>query len=415
MIINKFGGVSIKDTASVQRMAKICSNYILNGVIVVSAMGKMTNMLESLAQAYFAKKETKNIYNQFVEFHTIIIKQLFQDENHEVFKNVDVFFKALKDKLSQAPELNYDFEYDQIVPFGELLATTIVSQYLNLMGQKVIWRDIRKSLKTDHTYRDAKVDWKLSEGLTKTNFNDLENTIYLTQGYIGSDSNNMSTSLGREGSDYTAAILANILNAEKVVVWKDVLGVMCADPQWIPNAPIIPKLSYLDAIELAFFGAKVIHPKTIKPLQNKNIPLQVRSFISTDDEGTIINKFENFDIPPVYIKKEKQVLISIKPFDFSFIVEENLSHIFGILAAHQIKVNLMQNSAISFSIVVDNELGRVDKVIKELKKFYNVKYNELLELITIRHNKPGAEYLVLNGRKILVEQKSRMVARFVVQ
>ncbi|MFA6404308.1 MAG: aspartate kinase [Salinivirgaceae bacterium] len=296
-----------------------------------------------------------------------------------------------------------------------MLSTHIIAAYLNQKGIAVIWVDIRNSLKTDSTFREGRVDWEISQKRILSDFSNADIKLYLTQGFIGTDMNNLTTTLGREGSDFTAAVIANAINAEKVVVWKDVLGIMCADPDWIPEAAKIEKLSYSEAVELAFYGARVIHPKTIKPLQNKNIPLQVRSFLDTSDQGTLIDSDNNIDTPPVYIKKEQQVLISIKPKDYSFIIEENLSHIFGILAHQKIKVNMMQNSALSFSITVDSNMDRVPRVIEELKLHYNVKYNDGLELITIRHNKPGAEQRVLDGKTVLVEQRSRTVARFIVR
>jgi len=413
MIIHKFGGASIKDAESVKRMVKICESHIKNGVIVVSAMGKTTNLLEQIVQAYFDDQNFDSLTKQLYTYHWDIIKELFP-QNHSIFRLFEKIIGELSYKLAIKSSSNYDFEYDQIVHFGELISTIIISEYLNITCPNT-WIDIRTCLKTNSVYREAKVNWELSDSLTRKIIDDWEKKLYVTQGFIGSDDKNMPTTLGREGSDFTAAVLAYILDAQKVVVWKNVAGILCADPDWIQNANKIDQLSYLDAIELAYYGAKVIHPKTIKPLQNKKIPLQVRSFLDVANEGTIINSFHNLKIPPVYIKKNNQVLISIKPTDYSFIIEENLSHIFGILAKNQIKVNLMQNSAVSFSIVVDNEMYRVNNGIRELKQYYNVKYNDKLKLITIRHNQPGAEHLVLKEKTILLEQRSRTVARFLVR
>jgi aspartate kinase len=414
MIINKFGGASIKDVESINRMVQLCKTNIQSGILVVSAMGKTTNLLEKITLNYFRGESYSNELSQFSAYHLNIMEQLFQVSQTVYFK-FNQLFDELNAKLAQKPDANYDFEYDQIVPFGELASTLIFSEYLNQEGVPVSLIDIRRCLKTNKTYRNAKIDWQKSADLVLNEFTDTANLLYLTQGFVGADATNFTTTLGREGSDFTAAAIANLLNADKVVVWKDVPGILCADPDWLPNTPKIEQLSYLDAIELAFYGAKVIHPKTIKPLQNKKIPLQVRSFLNLNDSGTFISSYDNLQIPPVYIKKENQVLISIKPTDYSFIIEENLSHIFGILAKNQIAVNLMQNSAISFSISVDNDMFRVKKVIKELKEYYDVKYNDNLELLTIRHNKPGAEDLVLKNKTILVEQRSRTVARFLVR
>jgi aspartate kinase len=414
MVVNKFGGASIKDAESVKRTTEICKHKISNGIIVISAMGKITNLLEELTLKYFKNESYSGDLDSFKIFHLDIISALFPT-NHIVFSKATLFFELLIKKLESNPSIDYDYEYDQIVPFGELLSTLIISEYLNYLNHKVSLIDIRKLLKTNDTYRNAKVDWEVSSVNVNKEFKNLETKLYLTQGFIGTDQNGFNTTLGREGSDYTAAALAYILQAEKVVVWKDVPGIMCADPAWIPDTDKIEQLSYLDAIELAYYGAKVIHPKTIKPLQNKKIPLQVRSFLEQENEGTVINSFDNLTLPPVYIKKDDQVLISIKPTDYSFIVEENLSHIFSILAENKITVNLMQNSAVSFSIVVDNELFRIKNAITELKNCYNVKYNDNLELITIRHHISGAEYKVLNRRMVLVEQHTRSVARYLVR
>jgi aspartate kinase len=414
MIIHKFGGASIQNPDALQQMVSICKSQVRSGVIVVSAMGKMTNLLEKITLNYFKKQSVVQLVDEFKAFHQQFLVQLFEP-NHTIFTDVDHLLDELKSKLAKKPGLNFDFEYDQIVPFGELISSRIVCAYQNTQGIAAEWLDSRNFLKTDNTYREANVNWELTGQLMKETFSGDSSITYLTQGFIGSDVNGLMTTLGREGSDYTAAIIANCLNAKLVIVWKDVPGILCADPDWIPNAQKIDKLNYSDAIELSYYGAKVIHPKTIKPLQNKSIPLQVRSFYDLGNEGTSIGNFGKLNIPPVYIKKEAQVLISIRPFDLSFILEENLSHIFGLLAKHQIKVNLMQNSAISFSITVDTNMDRVTKAIKELKQYYDVKYNEPLELITIRHNQPNAEDEVIKNREVLLEQRSRSVARFVVR
>lgn len=414
MIVHKFGGASIKDGFSVKSMAEICREHIKTGVVVVSAMGKCTNLLEKVTKNYVNGEETAHLAKQFIKFHTNLCKELF-DPNAPVFSFINDYSKQLRAKLDANPGLNYDFEYDQIVSFGELFSTKIIAEYLSLAGVDVQWVDIRDILKTDSTFREGKVNWGVSEKLVQQTIGRLKSKLVLTQGFIGADLNNITTTLGREGSDYTAAVLGTILNANQVVVWKDVPGVFCADPKWLPDATRLGSISYYEAIELAFFGAKVIHPKTIKPLQNKNIPLQVKSFINVHQKGTIIGDFDKQDLPPFYIRKEQQILISVMPKDFSFIMEENISHIFGIFARHQIKVNLMQNSALSFSVVVDGEMRRVMQSIDELKERYSIRYNENLELITIRHYFAGAEQKVLKGKKLMVEQKSRTVARYVVQ
>jgi aspartate kinase len=414
MIVNKFGGASVKDETSICRMAEICKKYIPNGVIIVSAMGKTTNLLEELVQKYVNGEDYTAEWSKFKSFHTSIIEKLFP-ANHLVFEQFSNLCIEFQLHLNRKPSLNYDFEYDQVVSYGELASTIIIAAYLNLIGLPVIWRDARNSLKTDSTYREGKINWELSSKLIPIDFANFDQNIYLTQGFIGTDLNNLTTTLGREGSDYTAAIFANILNADRVVVWKDVPGVMCADPAWIPDPQKLDTISYREAIELTFFGATVIHPKTLKPLQVKKILLQVRSFLAPEEPGTFIGDIEIKELPPVFIRKQNQVLISISPTDLSFIVEENLSHIFSVFAKYQIKVNLMQNSAISFSVTVNGEMQRVHPAIAELKLHYDVKYNDNLDLITIRHYAPGIENQVIGNRKILVEQKSRTVARYLVK
>lgn len=414
MIVNKFGGASIKNAESIQRMAAICHEFMSSGVIIVSAMGKTTNLLEKLTLNYFNNVDFQEYRSQFEWYHIQIIKALFP-EQHPVYDELQLIISELDQKTKKKPSSNFDYEYDQIVSFGELLSTKIIAAFLNYKGLKVEWVDVRNSIKTDSTFREGRINWELTGKRIQEHFKDADQKLYLTQGFIGSDQNNQTTTLGREGSDYTAAIVANSLNAQKVVVWKDVPGILCADPDWIPGADKITELSYADAIELTYYGARVIHPKTVKPLQNKQITLQVRSFLDLTNPGTLIGAFESSNFPPVYIKKEQQVLISIRPLDFSFIMEENLSHIFAVLAKHQIQVNLMQTSALNFSIAVDTNMDRVPKAIEELKQHYKVKYNDNLELITIRHYKAGAENKVIEGKTILVEQRSRTMSRFILR
>lgn len=414
MIINKFGGASLKDANSIKHIAGICQRNISNGIIVVSAMGKTTNLLEKLTLKYFNQESFSAYFQQFTTFHNKLIAELFSLDN-EIYSKFDLLCTKLKSYLESAPGIDYDFEYDQIVSYGEIASSLIFSSYLNSIGYNVEYVDIRESLLTDKRYRKAKILWEIVPKKVQQHFANLNTSIFITQGFIGGDIDNNTTTLGREGSDFTAAALAFMLNAEKVVVWKDVPGIMYADPEWMPNCEKIDRLSYHDAIELAFYGAKVIHPKTIKPLQNKRIPLEVKSFISPNSKGTVIDNDSTIDMPPAYIKKDDQVLVSIKPTDYSFIIEENMSHIFNILAENKLTVNLMQNSAVSFSIVVDNDLFRIKKAIKTLKETYFVKYNDRLTLITIRHHKPGAEQLVLNGRQIILNQHTRSVARYLLR
>jgi aspartate kinase len=415
MEINKFGGASVKDANAVRKMFEICRQNINTGVIVVSAMGKNTNLLEKITLHYFSNTPYEENLDKFKHFHLSLIEELsITEENIE--KYITPHLEQLSKKLSTPPGLNYDFEYDQIVPFGELLSTSILAALFNQKGYKINWIDIRTCLKTDSTFRDANINWELSASLINKHFPLPENSIYITQGFIGADINNQPTTLGREGSDFTAAVLANILNAHKVTVWKDVPGIMTADPAWLNNVTKVDYLSYYEAIELTYFGAKVIHPKTIKPLRDKNIPLHVRSFIDTNSTGTIIGHQKEKSSPPaVYIRKENQVLISISPNDLSFIVEENLSDIFGILSKHRVKVNLMQNSAMKFAIAVDGGEKKVINAITELKEAYNTKYNDNLEIITIRHPDNGKEKELIANRTIYLEQRTRTTVSFVVK
>ncbi len=415
MKINKFGGAAIKDANAIKHMANICKQHINNGIIIVSAMGKTTNLLENILKQAYNKAEFSTLLDELSSFYKNILTDLFTKE-HPIHAEIDELLSNLTTQLNSLTHTNFDFDYDQTVSFGEIFSSKIIHAYLNSVGYKINFADIRHSLKTDDNHREANVYWEQSKTLIEQNFNNANSEPYLTQGFLGMDSKNLTTTLGREGSDYTAAILGNMLDAEKVVVWKDVPGILCSDPKWIPNSEKLNKISYLEAVELTYFGAKVIHPKTIKPLQNKNIPLQVRSFDDIQNQGTIISNTQNNGNSPVFMRKQNQVLISIKPLDFSFIVEENLSHIFALLAKNKIKVNIMQNSAISFNIVTEGKVfNGIENAIEELRKFYDVKYNDCLELISVRHTTPKAEQKVINNREILLEQRSRSTVRFVVR
>ncbi len=411
--VHKFGGASLKDAESVQRMARICHTYIKSGVIVVSAMGKTTNLLEELAANYFKQSGAAEKLEAFASNHNQILTGLFPVE-HPVYTKFNGLVTLLNQKLQQLPGLSFDYEYDQIVPFGELASSLIVSEYLNYLGYANQLVDIRPVIRTDTCYREATINWEQSTPFVRQAFSITQAKVYITQGFIGSDIHNQSTTLGREGSDYTASALGSMMGAQKVVVWKDVAGFLSADPSWLPNYELLPRVSYHEAIELSFFGAKIIHPKTIKPLQNHQIPLQIKSFLNPESAGTLIGDDAYYKLPPLYIRKQHQTLISITPSDYSFIMEQNMSDIFGILAKHQIKVNLMQSSAISFSVCTDGDDAKMKQAISALKNRYQVKYNSNLTLITIRHYTPESETKVLGQCPVLVEQRSRTVARFVI-
>lgn len=422
MIIYKFGGASVESAEAVKNLAKRISECPEKVVIVVSAMGKNTNALEGLLAAYFENKisEMQEIYESIKAFHLQIVNELFPKPQHPFHAHFAHYMDALKQRLKQEPSLEYDFEYDQIISFGELFSTLIVSTFLNRQNLDNEWIDVRKCLRTDTTYREAGIDWDLSDQLVKKVFTFENCKRYVTQGFIASTSTNITTTLGREGSDFTAAALAYFLNAEKVVIWKDVAGIYNADPKWHPAPKLIKRLSYHETIELAYFGAKVIHSKTIKPLQNKRIPLFVRSFSNPGEGGSLIKDFSQDDLMqqekiPVFIKKPNQILISISPEDFSFIAEKNLSKIFGIFANYNLKINMMQNSAISFSVSVDNRRNRVMPLLKELKQHFKILYNENLTLITIRNYTDAAITEMVAEHPVLLEQKSRTTAQFIIK
>jgi len=421
MKIFKFGGASVSNAESIINLVNIVKSYASEPiVVVVSAMGKTTRKLEQLTNSYFNNEGYNKILNELIEKHKTLIAELFQDAKLAIYTDFEQLVLQLTDKLKIAPSSNYDYEFDQIVAFGELFSTTIINAHINRQGIKCKFLDVRDSIKTDSTYRDAKINWPLTEKEIKQNFIFDEVQVVLTQGFIASNEYGDTTTLGIEGSDFSAAIIAYALDAKEVIVWKDVPGFFNSDPKLFDDVLKLNAVSFHEAVELAYFGAKIIHPKTIKPLQNKNIPLYVKSFKAPKALGTLIsNSTENkcgLDPEvPVFITKNNQVLISIAPFDFSFIAEDNLSAIFALLAKYRIKVNLMQNSAISFSICVDYKQGRIQSLINELNNNYKVLYNEGLTLITIRHYNQSIIDELTNNRKVYVQQKSRHTVRFIVK
>jgi aspartate kinase len=417
MNIFKFGGASVNSADGVRNFVKIVQSYREEMVIVLSAMGKTTNALEEIVDAFVSKKDgIESKVDSLQKYHADIVNELFPKRDDAVFLKVDSLFVQLRAYLQKSPSLTYEFDYDQIVCFGELISTTIVSEYLRLSGTPNKWVDIRTCLKTDDTYKEGRVDWELSQKLVPQIFGFTNTFVYITQGFLGGTTTNQTTTLGREGSDYTAAILSYILDVDKLAIWKDVPGIMNADPKWLPDAQKLERISYQEAIELAFYGATVIHPKTIQPIKKKKIPLQVRSFLDMNETGTLISTAskKQDQLIPVYIRKKDQVLISIRPSDFSFILEENLGSLFSIFAKHRVKVNLIQNSAISFSVCVDKSDRRLKHLIEEISINFEVKYNEDLELITIRHHNSEAVERMTKGRQILLEQRSRDTAQFVL-
>ena len=410
MKVYKFGGASVKDADGVRNLAKIVKNHS-KLVVVVSAMGKTTNMLEKVTEDYFFNGVAK--IQELKDFHYNISKDLFE-RNHTIFDEINNLFVEIEWAIEDSPTSTYSFEYDQIVSVGELLSTKIVGAYLNQEGLNVKWKDARDLIRTDNCYRNARVDWDLTRELISSAFTD--DCIYLTQGFIGCTSENFTTTLGREGSDFSAAILAYALDAQEVVIWKDVPGFLNADPTYFDNTELLEKIPYSEAIELSYFGAKVVHPRTIQPLKVKSIPLKVKSFVDPGSQGSEIGDFEEI-IPfvPSFIVKPNQMLLSLSTKDLSFIIEEHISHIFSLFAQNNIAVNMMQNSALSFSICFDNDPIKTEPLIETLSISYSLFYNTDLTLYTIRHYTSESVDKVMRDKEVLLEQKSRNNIQIVVK
>jgi aspartate kinase len=417
MLVFKFGGASVKDSKGVKNLLNILNEFSDNLIVVVSAFGKTTNKLEEILNLSIENTEKcKEKFEILKAYHFDIVKDLFSDESDPIYTELKNEFLKLKNEIFEKKHDSFDLKYDQIVSFGEIFSTMIVSAFLN--SQKLVnkWIDIRKVMITDDTFREAKIDMSLTKTKAEEAFNFKNDKVYLTQGFIGGSKSGYSTTLGREGSDYTAAVLANLLEAEKVMVWKDVDGILNADPQYFDATEKLDRISYQEAVELAYFGAKVIHPKALKPLHNKNIPLFVRSFINPEGAGTQIGCFKQYDQDlPIFILKKDQILISLFPKDLSFAIEDELNKVFGYLSEQRIKVNLIQNSAISISLCIDNINRKWKHLIERLKVDYKVLYNDELELLTIRHYSDQAIKKVTKDRKIFIEQRSRHTAHFVIK
>ncbi len=410
----KFGGASVNCANAVKNFVEIVELQNNKTIIVISAMGKTTNLLEQIANDYHAKCKPQT--DALKNFHLCIVNELFAHKNNLVFLKLNKLFAKLDAYLQKEIPSDYDYDYDQIVSFGELFSTTIISEYLREKKLPNTWIDIRSCLKTDSTYREGKVNWELSGKLIPDSFHFKDTSMYVTQGFLGGTENGLTTSLGREGSDYTAAILAYVLNAKNLCIWKDVPGIMNADPKWMNDAKKLTQISYKEAVELAFYGAKVIHPKTIQPIKKKKIPLQVRSFVHYNEPGTLICDSPTHETEiPVFIRKINQVLLSVFPKDFSFILEENLSQLFALFSKHRVKVNLIQNSAVSFSVCVDQPDRKLQTLLDELSENFKIRYNSHVELVTIRHYNQESINKITLGREILVEQRSRDTAQFVMK
>jgi aspartate kinase len=418
MEVYKFGGASVKDAKGVRNLTSIVRNARDKKLLVViSAMGKITDKLEQLTSAYlFGQSDTTDILEEVKAFHFNIINDLFPDHTHPVYNDVANSFVEIEWLLEEEATDAPDYIYDQIVSIGEIISTKIVCAFLIESGLKAMWLDARNFIHTDNTYKEGKVNWEKTELEIQKRLSPLlEDSIGVTQGFIGSTSENFTTTLGRDGSDYSAAIFSACLNAERLTIWKDVPGVLNADPKWFDETERIPELSYHDAIELAYYGATIIHPKTIKPLQNKNIPLFVKSFLYPDADGTNITTNKNHVQIPSFIFKVNQVLISIFPKDFSFIIEENLSEIFNLFHKHKAKINTMLNSAISFSVSFDHDAKKLEALIADLSQDYKVKYNTGMELVTIRYYNQQTIDRVTASKNILLEVKSRNTCQIVMR
>jgi aspartate kinase len=409
MKIFKFGGASVKDAEGVKNVAALLKQHAGEKVLVViSAMGKMTNKFEDLVQAYFHHTgEALLIISEIRRFHYQILAELGEESNIQLYNDVDNLLLELECMIETPNNLqDYDFVYDQIVCFGELLSTRIVSNYLITTQTRNQWIDARNFIITDNRYRDGKIDWTKTEHIIANRLKPLaEKNLVITQGFIGRDSLNATTTLGREGSDYSAAVFAYCLNAESVTIWKDVAGVMNGDPKKFPFATLLTELSYNDCIELAYYGASVIHPKTIQPLKARNIPLYVRSFINASEPGTTVSADSRPLEMPCYIHLPDQMMIDLSTHDFNFIVEDTLQEVFSILAEHKVRCRIMQNSAISFSFVSSDDELRLKLLKKDFESIgLKVNVTQHLELLTIYNGTQAKTEELSSGKKVLMQQ-----------
>ncbi len=416
MKIFKFGGASVRDAENVRNVCRVLriTGY-QNCLVIASAMGKTTNALEVVVHNYFQNKPQLTASIDVVKnYHLAIVEELFPNKSHQIYTRFYSIFEDINSFLSVNKSPNYNFVYDQIVSFGEIISTTILHFYLEECGIHNTWQDVRTLVKTDNTNRDANVDWDLTTQNIQREIQ--SDRLYITQGFIGSDNNGFSTTLGREGSDYSAAIFAYALNAESVTIWKDVLGVLNADPRHFSETTLLEHISYQEAIELAFYGASVIHPKTLQPLRQKEIPLYVKSFLHPELSGTEVYKGATLNpVVPCYIVKKDQLLISFSSKDFSFIMEQNISDIFKLFYEYNIKVNVIQNSAISFSVCAEDKFNRFEELRKILSDKFRISFNENVSLYTIRHFDDESAQKVLNQKTLLLKQVNRETLQIVTK
>lgn len=418
MKIFKFGGASIKDAAGVKNLAEVLKiTNDKNLVIVVSAMGKTTNLLEKVVTEYLIENSVtcNALVSEFKDYHFEILKGLFENPNHSIYQKASEVFQKMISFLDGNKSKNHAFVYDQVVSYGELVSSTIVSAYLSEIGVKNEFLDVRRCIKTDANYRDANVDWEATQ--KKIQKKVIPNGISITQGFLGSETtNNFTTTLGREGSDYTAAIFAYCLNAESVTIWKDVPGVLNADPRYFTQTKLLNHISYREAIELAFYGASVIHPKTLQPLQRKEIPLYVKSFLNPTAPGTCVGKGVTLDPQTsCFILKKGLVLISLSSLDFSFMMEDNIGDVFKWLHKYKMKVEMIQNSAISFSVCVNDKFNNLEALLAKLREKFSVKWNENVTLYTIRHFNPTEVKALSENKNVLLKQESKETVQLVIK
>tara|TARA_B100001093_G_scaffold520195_1_gene613535 strand:+ start:2762 stop:4018 length:1257 start_codon:yes stop_codon:yes gene_type:complete len=417
MRVFKFGGASVKDVKSFINLNNILLNQKEGLIVIVSAMGKTTNKLEKIWENYIQKDFTNAalMLKEIIAYHQDICNDLKLDTNQNFVKKFDSLCDELSKFISEKKDFETNSSYDKIVSFGELWSTTILSYFIYNNGIKNSWIDARNLIKTSSNFQEARVNWNESQKLIKKEIKN-NSKIYVTQGFIGSTSKSQTTTLGREGSDYSAAIFAWAIDATDVVIWKDVVGLLNADPKLFEQTVQLKKISYKEAIELSYLGASVIHPKTIKPLQNKEIPLTIRSFLEIEKEGSSIHiNGENDKDVPSFIYKPDQILLSITTKDYSFIFEDHLSEIFKIFAESGLKVHLMQNSALSFSICGYIKTAMIPQLFENLSKKYLVKYNEKVDLLTVRHYRKFDLPKLVSNQEILIQQRSRSTIRYVLK
>ena len=413
MQILKFGGASIKNSTNIKKVAEIINTIdYSNTIIIVSAIGKTTNAFENIIELYLEDSdEFKNSINELHDFHIKILNELFT-ENHAIYKIIKEDFMEIYNFFKKNKSPNYNFIYDQIISYGEILSSKILNEYLNSIGIKSSFKDVRELIKTDSYYRNSNINWEVTKkNILAANFNP---NITLTQGFIASNEDNFTTTMGREASDYTAAVFAYCLSANSVTIWKDVDGILNADPKKFKNTVLLEKISYDEAIELAFYGASVVHPKTIQPLQKKEIPLFVKSYNNPNAIGTCVSKSkELFPKIPCYILKENQILMSISSLDFSFTINDKTKSILNLLSNYKIKINLTQNSAISLTLCVDDDYNNIDKLTNELKSNFKIHIEKKLKLYTVRNLEKKSIDQFKKGKNIIIEQLYNNTSQFI--